>query len=73
MTKEQLVKLFDHTCLYAYATEAHMKKLCDEARAYNFAMVAVNSVQKVPEGYRRSCWCCHWLPSRPDHHCFQGF
>lgn len=45
MTKEQLVKRFDHTCLYAYATEAHMKKLCDEARAYNFAMVAVNSVQ----------------------------
>lgn len=45
MTKEQLVKLFDHTCLYAYATEAHMKKLCDEARVYNFAMVAVNSVQ----------------------------
>lgn len=45
MTKEQLVKLFDHTCLYAYATGAHMKKLCDEARAYNFAMVAVNSVQ----------------------------
>lgn len=45
MTKEQLVKLFDHTCLYAYTTEAHMKKLCDEARAYNFAMVAVNSVQ----------------------------
>ena len=45
MTTEQLVKLFDHTCLYAYATEAHMKKLCDEARAYNFAMVAVNSVQ----------------------------
>lgn len=45
MTKEQLVRLFDHTCLYAYATEAHMKKLCDEARAYNFAMVAVNSVQ----------------------------
>jgi len=45
MTKEQLVKLFDHTCLYAYATEAHMKKLCDEARTYNFAMVAVNSVQ----------------------------
>ena len=40
-----MVKLFDHTCLYAYATEAHMKKLCDEARAYNFAMVAVNSVQ----------------------------
>ena len=45
MTKEHLVQLFDHTCLYAYATEAHMKKLCDEARAYNFAMVAVNSVQ----------------------------
>lgn len=45
MTKEQLTKYFDHTCLYAYATDAHMKKLCDEARAYNFAMVAVNSVQ----------------------------
>ena len=45
MPKDHLVKLFDPPCWYAYATEAHMKKLCDEARAYNFAMVAVNSVQ----------------------------
>lgn len=45
MTQEQLVKLFDHTCLHPYATEADIKKLCDEARAYRFAMVAVNSVQ----------------------------
>lgn len=45
MTQEQLVKLFDHTCLHPYATEADMKKLCDEARTHRFAMVAVNSVQ----------------------------
>lgn len=41
----QLVKLFDHTYLKPYATEADMEKLCREAKEYGFAMVAVNSVQ----------------------------
>ena len=45
MTQEQLVKLFDHTNLHPYATPEDMKKLCDEARRYHFAMVAINSVQ----------------------------
>lgn len=45
MTLEKLVKLFDHTCLAAYATDADMEKLCSEAKEYGFAMVAVNSVQ----------------------------
>ncbi|MBE6948428.1 MAG: deoxyribose-phosphate aldolase [Ruminococcaceae bacterium] len=45
MTLEKLVKLFDHTCLAAYAVDADMKKLCAEAREYGFAMVAINSVQ----------------------------
>lgn len=45
MTLEKLVKLFDHTCLAAFATNADMEKLCNEAKKYSFAMVAVNSVQ----------------------------
>ena len=35
-------KLFDHTLLKAYATEAEIKKLCEEALAYNFKSVCVN-------------------------------
>ncbi len=45
MTREQLAKMIDHTNLKAYATDADMKKLCDEAVEYGFAMVAVNSGQ----------------------------
>ena len=45
ITKEQLAAMIDHTNLKAYADEAAMKKLCDEARKYKFAMVAVNSAQ----------------------------
>lgn len=45
MTVQQLAKLFDHTCLRPHATLEDMQKLCDEARTYGFAMVAVNSVQ----------------------------
>ena len=45
MTKEQLVRLFDHTCLHPYATHADMEKLCAEAKEHHFAMVAINSVQ----------------------------
>lgn len=35
-------KLFDHTLLKAYATEAEIKKLCDEAATYHFKSVCVN-------------------------------
>lgn len=45
MTKEQLARMIDHTNLKAYATDADMKKLCDEAVKYHFAMVAINSGQ----------------------------
>ncbi|MCD7806166.1 MAG: deoxyribose-phosphate aldolase, partial [Lachnospiraceae bacterium] len=36
-------KLFDHTILKADATEAAVKKICDEAREYGFMSVCVNS------------------------------
>ena len=44
-TLDDLARLVDHTNLHADATEQDMKKLCDEARAYHFKMVAVNQVQ----------------------------
>ena len=37
--------MIDHTYLKAYATDVDMKKLCEEAVEYGFAMVAVNSGQ----------------------------
>ena len=43
LTREKLCRMFDHTYLKAYATEADFKKLCNEAREYGFGMVAVNS------------------------------
>lgn len=42
-----LSRLVDHTNLHADATEADMKKLCDEAREYHFKMVAINSGQSA--------------------------
>lgn len=45
ITREELAAMIDHTYLKAYATDADMEKLCDEAREYGFAMVAVNSCQ----------------------------
>lgn len=41
---KQLCKLFDHTVLKATATIEDFRVLCDEARKYEFAMVAINSV-----------------------------
>ena len=35
-------KLIDHTLLKAFATEADIKKLCEEALQYDFASVCVN-------------------------------
>lgn len=39
----KLNEYFDHTILKAEATEADIKKLCDEAKTYNFYAVCVNS------------------------------
>lgn len=38
-------KYFDHTCLKPYATREDMVKLCEEAKKYDFMMVAINSTQ----------------------------
>jgi deoxyribose-phosphate aldolase len=38
-------KYFDHTCLKPYATRKDMAKLCEEAKKYDFMMVAINSTQ----------------------------
>ena len=54
--KIQLAAMIDHTNLKAYADEAAMKKLCDEARKYSFAMVAINSAQvKRCADYLKDC------------------
>ena len=45
ITREQLCAMFDHTNLKPYAVKNDFEKLCAEASANNFAMVAVNSVQ----------------------------
>jgi len=44
-TIEELSHLIDHTNLHADATTADLTKLCEEARTYGFAMVAINQVQ----------------------------
>ena len=43
LTVKELAALFDHTNLNAYAVEEDFQKLCDEAREYGFASVAINS------------------------------
>lgn len=45
ITKDKLAGMIDHTNLHAYADHADMKRLCEEALRYHFAMVAVNSYQ----------------------------
>lgn len=44
---EQLANMVDHTNLKAFADDAAFQKLCDEARKYNFKMVAINPAQTV--------------------------
>ncbi len=46
-TLDDLARMVDHTNLHADATEADMKKLCDEAKQYHFKMVAINSGQSA--------------------------
>lgn len=47
VTVEQLANMIDHTNLKAFADDAAFEKLCDEARKYNFKMVAINPAQTV--------------------------
>lgn len=46
-TVDELARMVDHTFVKAFATEEIMKKLCDEAKEYHFAMAAINSGQTV--------------------------
>ena len=41
MNKKELAHYFDHTFLKAYATEADLTKLCNEAKEIGAAMVAI--------------------------------
>ena len=45
VTVEQLANMIDHTNLKAFADDAAFEKLCDEAKKYNFKMVAINPAQ----------------------------
>ncbi len=47
VTVEQLANMVDHTNLKAFADDAAFQKLCDEAKKYNFKMVAINPAQTV--------------------------
>ena len=42
ITPEKLAGYFDHTQLRAYAVKSDFEKLCEEAKKYGFAMVAIN-------------------------------
>ncbi|WP_018665404.1 deoxyribose-phosphate aldolase [Heyndrickxia acidiproducens] len=42
---DDLCRLVDHTNLKPYATREDMQKLCEEAKAYHFKMVAINQTQ----------------------------
>ena len=44
ITEKQLAGMIDHTNLKAFATDADMKNLCDEAVRYGFAMVTAGRV-----------------------------
>lgn len=47
VTVEQLENMIDHTNLKAFADDTAFEKLCDEAKKYNFKMVAINPAQTV--------------------------
>ncbi|MEZ0537346.1 deoxyribose-phosphate aldolase [Caldicellulosiruptoraceae bacterium PP1] len=42
MTRDEIARYIDHTILKSSATIKDIKKLCDEAKKYNFAAVCVN-------------------------------
>ena len=43
LTVEEAAAMVDHTNLKAFATAADFQKLCDEAKAYGFKSVAINT------------------------------
>lgn len=45
LSVEQLAGMIDHTFLKPFGTAENIEKLCAEARAYNFAMVAINPAE----------------------------
>jgi len=45
LTVEQLAGMIDHTFLKPFGTAADIKKLCEEALHYGFAMVAINPAE----------------------------
>lgn len=45
LSVEQLAGMIDHTFLKPFGVEDDIKKLCDEARKYRFAMVAINPAE----------------------------
>ena len=59
ITAEKLASYFDHTQLRADATYKDFEKLCNEARYYGFAMVAVNPSPVA--------LCCRLLKESPVH------
>lgn len=71
VTVEQLANMIDHTNLKAFADDAAFEKLCDEAKKYNFKMVAINPAQTVRckkklEGSPGSCRGSDWFSFRSD-------
>ena len=47
ISEKELAGMIDHTNLKAFADDAAFQKLCDEARNYQFKMVAINPAQTV--------------------------
>lgn len=47
ISEKELAGMIDHTNLKAFADDAAFQKLCDEARTYQFKMVAINPAQTI--------------------------
>lgn len=47
ITVEQLANMIDHTLLKPFASKNMFEKLCEEAKKYNFKMVAINPAQTI--------------------------
>jgi len=45
ITRDEMAAMIDHTNLKAYADEAAIRQLCEEARTFHFACVMVNPAQ----------------------------
>ena len=45
LSVKQLAGMIDHTILKPFGTAENIEKLCDEARKYEFAMVAINPAE----------------------------